>query len=412
MTEKLGLDMARQLMDNFNGTVTDYSYDHANRLTDLVNRKSDSSIIAAYYFTLDANGNRTEVLKGEPLSPVLTLSDIDYTYNVQRNRLLTAGAISFSYDDEGQLIDKDGNTYTFDYEHRLTAISAQQSTFSYDGKGNRLEVVRDGVTTRYIYDARGNLLAEADSSNNITKYFIHGAGLMAMVTLSDEIYTYHFDAVGSTIAMTDQSQMLVNAYSYTPFGIITNEVVNVQQPFKFVGQHGVMMESNGLYYMRARYYDPEIGRFISEDPIGFEGGETNLFAYVGNNPILLIDPSGLCDNDKCIKKLMLVTSYNDAGPGSDWSYYKPKTKGDAPGSVGPGTVAVANTNPKPYSYGSKVTVYGAEGTKDYQGYVHDTGAGWDSKHHNVSSDEWIDIWLPDKKAKEWGKQWREVEICQ
>jgi RHS repeat-associated protein len=65
------------------------------------------------------------------------------------------------------------------------------------------------------------------------------------------------------------------------------------QPFKFVAQHGVMTESNGFYYMRARYYDPQVGRFISEDPIGFDGGDTNLMAYVGNNPILYIDPNGL-----------------------------------------------------------------------------------------------------------------------
>lgn len=66
----------------------------------------------------------------------------------------------------------------------------------------------------------------------------------------------------------------------------------ITQPFKYVGQFGVQAEANNLYYMRARYYDADIGRFISEDPIGFEGG-INLYAYVGGNPILLVDPSGL-----------------------------------------------------------------------------------------------------------------------
>jgi RHS repeat-associated protein len=105
--------------------------------------------------------------------------------------------------------------------------------------------------------------------------------------------TYHYNAVGSTIAMTDAGQNIVNKYAYTPFGIIANEVENVQQPFKFVGQYGVMTEPNGLYYMRARYYDPEVGRFVSEDPLGFDGGDVNLYVYVGNNPILLFDPWGL-----------------------------------------------------------------------------------------------------------------------
>jgi RHS repeat-associated protein len=85
----------------------------------------------------------------------------------------------------------------------------------------------------------------------------------------------------------------VNKYAYTPFGGIANQQEAVAQPFKFVGQYGVMAEPNGLYYMRARYYDPSVGRFISEDPSGFGGGDVNLYAYCGNNPVLLIDPEGL-----------------------------------------------------------------------------------------------------------------------
>ncbi|MBI4684599.1 MAG: RHS repeat-associated core domain-containing protein [Nitrospirae bacterium] len=130
-------------------------------------------------------------------------------------------------------------------------------------------------------------------NNVITKYYIHGAGLMAMVTPANEVYTYHYNAVGSTVAMSDSSQTIVNKYSYDPFGNILNQQETINQPFKFVGQHGVMTEPNGFYYMRARYYDPNVGRFISEDPIGFEGGDVNLMAYASNNPILLIDPSGL-----------------------------------------------------------------------------------------------------------------------
>jgi RHS repeat-associated protein len=117
-----------------------------------------------------------------------------------------------------------------------------------------------------------------------------------MVTPAGDVYTYHFNAVGSTIAMTDSGQTVVNKYSYDPFGnVAANSVENVPQPFKFVGQYGVMTEPNGFYYMRARYYDPEVGRFISEDPIGFEGGDVNLYVYASNNPILLIDPSGLIE---------------------------------------------------------------------------------------------------------------------
>jgi len=75
--------------------------------------------------------------------------------------------------------------------------------------------------------------------------------------------------------------------------MLNNQKETIPQPFKYAGKYGIMYEPNGLYYMRARYYDAETGRFISEDPIGFEGGDVNLYSYVGNNPISYVDPLGL-----------------------------------------------------------------------------------------------------------------------
>ena len=69
------------------------------------------------------------------------------------------------------------------------------------------------------------------------------------------------------------NQNVVNSYAYDPFGQILGQQETIPQPFKYVGQYGVMAEPNGLYYMRARYYDPNVGRFISEDPMGFGGGD-------------------------------------------------------------------------------------------------------------------------------------------
>jgi RHS repeat-associated protein len=111
-------------------------------------------------------------------------------------------------------------------------------------------------------------------------------------TPDGETYCYHFDATGHTIALTDMSMNMPNAYAYDPYGNITKEQEGIVQPFKYAGQFGVMAEANGFYYMKARYYDPQVGRFISEDPIGFEGGDTNLYAYVGGNPVMGVDPSG------------------------------------------------------------------------------------------------------------------------
>jgi RHS repeat-associated protein len=162
--------------------------------------------------------------------------------------------------------------------------------YRYDGSGNRLEAIRDGNSTRDVNSASGNLLAEANGSNVIQAYYIYGAGLLAMVTPGGQFYCYHFDGTGNTVAMTDINKAVVNEYAYTPFGIIGHQQEAFPQPFKYVGQHGVMAEPNGFYYMRARYYDPNLGRFVSEDPIGFEGGDVNLYLYVRNNPVNLIDP--------------------------------------------------------------------------------------------------------------------------
>ncbi len=291
-------------LENFNGTIADYGYDVANRLTSLENRKVDNSVIASYNFPiLDGVGNRMQAVVNEPLASVLTPEQTGYTYNDKKNRLEAAISdqqSAFSYDNEGQLASINADAYSFDYEHRLTTavVSGQQSAFSYDGKGNRLKAIRNGVTTYYIYGMNGNVLAEADGNKNITKLYIQGQGLIGMVTPTDQVYSYHFNAIGSTVAMTDQNQNIVNKYSYDVFGKVLNEVEAVPQPFKYVGQYGVMAESCELtadcfLYMRARYYDPKVGRFVSEDPIGFDGGTVNLYEYVGGNPVNWIDPTGL-----------------------------------------------------------------------------------------------------------------------
>ena len=136
-----------------------------------------------------------------------------------------------------------------------------------------------------------------------------------MVEPAGTMYCYHFDATGHTVALTDNTKTIVNAYAYTPFGTIANQQENVVQPFKFVGQYGVMAEDNSWYYMRARYYDPAMGRFISEDPLGFDGGDVNLYAYASNNPINMLDPSGLCSKWNPLNYLAVTFSHTFLGKG-------------------------------------------------------------------------------------------------
>ena len=280
-------------LTNFNGTVTTYTYDDADRLTGIDSRTSGNAVVAAYDYTLDNNGNRVSIDKNIPAAGTLPARNETATYS--RNRLMSTDTALYDYDNEGQLASKQEGgttTYSFDKAYRLTGIGGN-TTFAYDGAGNRLRAVRSGVETRYIYDANGNLLAEADGSNTITRYYVHGAGLLAAITPANDLYCYHYDATGNTVAITDSSETVVNSYDYSPFGMIISESETFAQPFKYVGRLGVMAEANGFYYMRARYYDPVNGRFISEDPLGFDGGDVNLYVYGQNNPIMLVDPMGL-----------------------------------------------------------------------------------------------------------------------
>ena len=128
---------------------------------------------------------------------------------------------------------------------------------------------------------------------NITSYYVYDPwGLVAKMT-GGQTYFYHFDGLGSTIAMTNASGSIVNKYAYDEYGNVLASVEGVSNPFKYVGRYGIMHDDTGLLYMRARYYDPEVGRFISRDPIGFAGGDINLYAYVAANPVTWVDPLGL-----------------------------------------------------------------------------------------------------------------------
>ncbi|WGS88499.1 RHS repeat-associated core domain-containing protein [Methylomonas sp. UP202] len=295
-TETYSYDAAGRLTQasRFNASLTQYGYDNADRLTSLSHTAGTPTptTLASYAYTLDANGNRTQAVVTEAKLPEqLINASNSYTYNTQKNRLTNQNSTALSYDFEGQLKTQGATNYAYDYAHRL--ISQGNQSYVYDGIGNRIKATRNGTVTKYIYDAAGNLLAEANASNVISKYYIHGKGLTALVdAATGQLYVYHFDGTGHTVALTNANQQTVNTYAYDPYGKLMAKAETIQQPFQYAGQVGIMAEGNNLYYMRARYYDANLGRFISEDPIGHNGG-LNLYVYVGGNPIMAVDPSGL-----------------------------------------------------------------------------------------------------------------------
>jgi len=254
-----------------------------------------------YAYTLDGVGNRTAVDLAEPLIPGFDPGSIGYTYNTG-NILATANTTTYTHDANGNRTNKTNETnvtsYTYDPLNRLTQVAdgTQTIQYIYNGLGQRVGKIVDGLQTNYLIDPIGILpqvLAETNDTGDLIAYYVYdGAGLVAKVTSENNYYFYHYDGLGSTVAITDESAQIVNAYAYSPYGLV-GEQEAIPNPFTYVGYFGVMAEGNGLYYMRARYYDPEVGRFINKDPIRYAGGGMNLYAYCLNNPINSRDPMGL-----------------------------------------------------------------------------------------------------------------------
>ncbi len=288
-------DVAGRLerIERLDGSRVVYRYDTSGRLEGLDNLQADGSVLSTYSFALDENGNRIHSSQVQPLGMALPSSTTDYTYNASGNRLLNDGAGTFSYDLEGQVTGLGGFGLSFDGRHRLTGVSgAMSATYAYDGTDRKLRASESGETTYYVYDANGRLLAEASGDGTLNRRYLYGVALQAAMEPDGETYTYHFDATGNTIALTDSDQQLTHAYEYTPYGVVAAEFESFAQPFKFGGQVGVRQSLAGLYHMEARYYDPSTGRFLSEDPEGFESKGINLYVYAGNNPIMHLDPLG------------------------------------------------------------------------------------------------------------------------
>ena len=223
----------------------------------------------------------------------------DFSGNVAVQRYqvdVAAGSVVYSYDANGNLATKVEGTTTWGYEwnaenqlKRVTKDGAEVARFAYDPLGRRVEKVAGGVTYGYLYDGQ-DILKETRSDGTVYTY-VHGPGIdepLARVDQTGSVAYYHADGLGSIVATTDAAGNVTSRRQYDAWG---NLEVGADQPgYAFTGRE--WDPETGLYYYRARYYDPKIGRFISEDPIGFEGG-VNFYGYVRGNPVNYFDPTGL-----------------------------------------------------------------------------------------------------------------------
>lgn len=284
-----------------NGTDTLTSYDQRNLVT-AVNHKKGSSSFAQMSYGRDKAGNIVQESTTLPLSPLFSKGTVNAAYNAV-NQLVTRGADTYTYDADGNLTGISGSkalTAIYDQENRLTAITLNGVTtnYTYNGLGLRTMAVTGTQVINSYYDASGRLLFQSDAGGQITAYYFYsGRRPIAMGTPSGGYYYYHYDSTGNTIALTDGSGAVVSAYTYAPFGKITNQTGSIANPFTYKGAYGVMDDGDGLYFMTHRYYDASTGKFMQKDPVGIVAGTANLYMYVHDNPINFKDPKGTWDGD-------------------------------------------------------------------------------------------------------------------
>jgi RHS repeat-associated protein len=223
---------------------------------------------------------------------------MSYNYNTS-NELTSNSAATFTYDSNGNTLTKSSSTgltqYTWDFENRLSSVILPGTggivSFKYDAVGRRIQKSGLNGTVNYIYDGV-NLIEEVDSFGNLLGRYAQGTGIDEPLgeLRSGTNAFYEADGLGSITSLSSSAGTVSNSYTYDTFG-------NGAQGGSFVNPYRYTARDYdseaGLQYSRARYYDPSIGRFISEDPFGLSGSDLNFYAYVHNSPTDSMDPFGL-----------------------------------------------------------------------------------------------------------------------
>ena len=319
------------------GSITTTIYDNAQRVISTVERNSSNTVIVGYEYTYDDLGrilSEIHLAKNikydytyDSLSHVTkrtltnlsdnTTSEEVYAYDAAGNITsctVSNGANTFVYDQNNRLISYNGQAVTYDmdgnmlsatlngaqmsfvYDSANRLISAGQNSYTYNVEDVRVRNLCGESETTYAYNTNGRLsqLLVKTTDGVITKY-VYGIGLIGEET-GGSFKTYHFDYRGSTAAITDINGNVTDTFEYDTYGNLVSRTGTSAVIFLYNGRDGVVTDSNGLIYMRARYYSPELRRFINADIIAGEISNAvtlNRYAYANGNPVSNIDPFGL-----------------------------------------------------------------------------------------------------------------------
>ena len=269
---------------------------------------SDGVIYEATY-TYDASGNIVSLTSANSLS-ALDFEETEMEYD-SANRLIKWNGFSLVYDADGNMtygpLNGKMESYVYDCRNRL--VRAGDTSYTYDAENNRIGVFTPKEKTTYVVDSSSSLtqillsvtyLSQAadgvySETGTQTKYY-YGNGLTAQSDSKNGYLTYHFDHLGSTAALTDISGKTVSRYAYGTYGELAQGDTQLTR-FLYNGQYGVVTDANGLYQMRARYYSPDLKRFVNQDVLlgAITNSQSlNRYAYTNGNPINRLDPFGLC----------------------------------------------------------------------------------------------------------------------
>jgi RHS repeat-associated protein len=319
-----------------NAVQTSYTYNSLNRMTNL-SINGTSTILASYAYTLGAAGHRLSVTEQSGRTVQYTYDDlyrltqenitgvpdaaqngvVDYTFDPVGNRLArtsTLAAIpsqtstydandrlaSETYDNNGNTIISNGKTYNFDWENHLTSVNQGAATYVYDGDGNRVAKSVAGVTTKYLVDM-----------NNPTGYAqvldeIVGGGVQRTYTYGNDLISenqlingnwqasfYGYDGHGSVRLLSDSAGAVTDTYTYDAFGNLLSQTGSTPNERLYAGEQ--YDADLGFYYSRARYLNPQYGRFLSMDSFGGSRADPlslHKYLYTNGDPVNMLDPSG------------------------------------------------------------------------------------------------------------------------